>query len=238
MNCLDLRRAIGTDPHRLDPVAEQHLRECPRCQEAQQRALMLERRLGAALAISIPDALADRILLAQTTAARHERVRPAWLRYAAGVALAVGAALVAQQALRHPASLPQLAISHLDHEPLALNARTALAGAEVRGLFSALGAPIDDLAIPVHYANDCPLGGRMSAHLVLQRESGPVTALYVPGERLPRQDFVDQDVRGRQAPIGRGTVILLAAESNDFDLIEQSLRTAFGERIDTAVGGP
>ncbi|MBP7625203.1 MAG: DUF3379 family protein, partial [Xanthomonadales bacterium] len=76
MNCLEFRRAIGTDPRGLDAAALAHRAQCPRCSEAHERALGFERALVAAIAIPVPDTLAERILLHQTTAALPEpRVR-------------------------------------------------------------------------------------------------------------------------------------------------------------------
>ena len=244
MNCLDFRRAIGSDPRGLDAAAVAHRSECPRCADALERALGFERTLAAAVAIAVPEGLAERILLRQTTAAMHEPVlrRFAWWQIAATVVISVAlAASVGWRWFASTAALADLAVAHLAHEPFALSARARVPEQEVRTMFAALGAPITRSPGVVNYLNDCPLGERMSLHMVLQRERGPVTAMYVPKVREPRRDFDRAGVRGRESTIGDGTLILLAADAREFDAIESAFALAFGDAAsgsDSAVGAP
>ena len=241
MNCLEFRRAIGTDPRGLDAEALAHRASCTRCSDAFERALPFERSLAAAIAIPVPDNLAERILLHQTTAALHEpraRRLPVW---AIAATVCVGIALAATLGWRlftATASTTDLAVAHLAHEPFALSARAEVDGAEVRAMFASLGAPIAHSPGSVHYLNDCPLGGRMSVHMVMQRDSGPVTAMYVPKLHEARREFERAGVRGREAPIADGTLILLAADAREFDAIESQFHRAFAGGDGSAVGAP
>ncbi|MBL0040270.1 MAG: DUF3379 family protein [Xanthomonadales bacterium] len=241
MNCLEFRRAIGTDPRGLDAAALAHRAQCPRCSEAHERALVFERSLAAAIAIPVPDTLAERILLHQTTAALHEpRVRSLRIwQIAAGLVVGIGlATAVGWRVFTANAATTDLAVAHLAHEPFALSARAEVASADVRAMFASLGAPIAHSPGAVHYLNDCPLGSRMSVHMVMQRASGPVTAMYVPKLREARRDFDRAGVRGREATIGDGTLILLAADAREFDAIESQFHLAFAHGIGSAVGAP
>jgi hypothetical protein len=241
MNCLEFRRAIGTDPRGLDAAALAHRAACPRCSEAHERALQFERSLSAAMAIAVPDNLAERILLHQTTAVLHEpraRRMPVWSIAAACV---VGIALAATLAWRMfvaNASLTDLAVAHLAHEPFALSARAEVDGNAVRAMFASLGVPIARSPGAVHYLNDCPLDGRISVHMVMQRDSGPVTAMYVPKLHEARRDFERAGVRGRESTLGDGTLILLAADAREFDAIESQFQYAFAGGDGSAVGAP
>jgi hypothetical protein len=241
MNCLDFRRAIGGDPRGLNAEAHAHKATCARCADAHERALGFERTLVAAIAIPVPEGLAERILLRQTTTAMHEpREGRRWLwPVAAGVALTIAlAATVGQRLLQPPASLQELAVAHIAHEPLALSSRAVVPMPEVRAMFAALGSTLPGNPGAVHYLNDCPLGGDMSVHMVLQRASGPVTAMFVPGRKEPRREFERAGVRGREAPVADGVLILLAADAQEFDAVESAFQRAFSGADAGAVGAP
>lgn len=241
MNCLEFRRAVGTAPHHLDEDALAHRAACPRCNEALERALVFERSLAAAVAIPVPDNLAERILLRQTTAALHAPRAPLrswWSIAAAGVLGIALAALFGWRWWSANATLADLAIAHLAHEPFALSARAEVDEDAVRAMFASLGAPVARSPGTVHYLNDCRLGERMSLHMVLQRDSGPVTAMYVPRLHEPRRDFESVGVRGRETPVGAGTLILLAADAREFDAIESQFRRAFAGGDGAAFGAP
>jgi hypothetical protein len=241
MNCLDFRRAIGSDPRGLSGEAHTHKAACPRCADAHERALAFERTLGAAIALPVPEGLAERILLRQTTSAIHEpgtRKFAIW-QIAAGVLLMIGLAVTFGPRLLMPStSLQSLAVAHLGHEPLALSSRAEVPALEVRAMFAALGAPLARSPFAVHYLNDCPLGSDVAVHMVLQRASGPVTAMFVPGRRGLRRDFERAGVRGRESPTGDGVLILLAANARDFDTIESGFQRAFSASSSDAVGAP
>jgi len=241
MNCLEFRRAIGTDPRGLDSAAHAHRNQCRRCGEAHERALDFERTLMLAAAIPTPDNLAERILLHQTTAALHEPRMPRVPLWAIAATCVIGIALAATAGWRTflaNAATTDLAVEHLAHEPFALLARAEVADSDVRALFAALGTPITHSPGAVHYLKRCPLGGRMSAHMVMQRESGPVTAMYLPKLHEARRDFERTGVRGREAPMGDGTLILLAADAREFDAIESQFQLAFSGHNSMAVGAP
>ncbi|MBK6726700.1 MAG: DUF3379 family protein [Xanthomonadales bacterium] len=241
MNCLEFRRAIGTDPRNLDETADAHRVQCARCSDALQRALGFERTLSAAFAVPVPEGLADRLLLAQITATRHEPARPRWRNWSLAAALLLSIGLGAAFAWRWiglNAPMSDLAIAHLAHEPVALSSRAIVAEDDVRALFAALGAPLRHAPGTVHYLMNCPLGHHRVAHLVLQREHGPVTALYVPRVHEPRQDFNRAGVRGRELPVADGTLILLAASDREFDAIGAEFQYAFGAGDSGAVGAP
>ncbi|MBI2398665.1 MAG: DUF3379 family protein [Xanthomonadales bacterium] len=239
MNCLEFRRAIGTDPRSLDEAADIHRSQCSRCGDALQRALAFERTLGAAFAVPVPQGLADRVLLAQTTAALHEPARRRWPALALAATIVLSVALGAGFGWRWfslNAPLADLAIAHLAHEPFALSSRALVAEAEVRGQFAALGAPLQHAPGAVHYLMNCPLGRHRVVHMVLQRESGPVTALYVPRLHEARREFGRDGVRGREQPLAGGTLILLATSDREFDAVAAQFRGAFGGSDSGALG--
>jgi len=71
MNCLEFRRTLGIDPSSTAAAFVAHREQCARCAEAHARAQAFERRIERALQVPVPESLADAVLLAQTTVARH-----------------------------------------------------------------------------------------------------------------------------------------------------------------------
>ncbi|HET7842931.1 MAG TPA: DUF3379 family protein [Xanthomonadales bacterium] len=223
MNCIDYRRQLAAVPDALDASALAHEAECPRCTQARGEAQQFEAALRGALAVPVPDSLADRILLHQTTEARRARgVRRravAW-RVAAVLALAVAGGLFWRvQQVNQP--LPDIAVAHLSHEPYALASRAQVPLAQVRTMFAARGVPLPGDPGEVDYLNLCPLGRDAAVHMVVQTDRGPVTVYYVVGRHVPaRAVWQRNGVVGRSVPMADGTLVLLADHDDRFDALE------------------
>ncbi len=228
MNCLEFRRAIAVQPKQLDASARAHRDECPRCAQAQIGALRFEAVLDRGLAIPVPAEWADRILLGQTTMARQQssgRRTVIW-RIAAGLALTAGIVSVSWLALAPQQSLAAISIQHLGHEPMSLSAQEVVSGVALRESFERLGVKLLHSPGTFSYLRICPLGSRRSLHMVMQQRSGAVTVIYVPGERVARNDFAEQDLLGREITVSGGALVMMAASRADFDAIEAGFRAA------------
>ncbi|MDZ4812696.1 MAG: DUF3379 family protein [Pseudomonadota bacterium] len=229
MNCLEFRRAIAVQPKQLDATARAHRDECPRCAQAQISALRFEAVLDRGLAIPVPAEWADRILLGQTTMARQQssgRRAVIW-RIAAGLALTAGIASVSWLALAPQQSLAAISLQHLGHaEPMSLNAQGVVSGVALRESFERLGVKLLRSPGNFSYLKICPLGSRRSLHMVMQQRSGAVTVMYVPGERVARNDFAEHELLGREITVNGGALVMMAASRADFDAIEAGFRAA------------
>ncbi|MBK8286192.1 MAG: DUF3379 family protein [Ahniella sp.] len=228
MDCLEFRRELAAQPQHLGVEATRHRAECRACAEAWQRAIGFEQRLHHVMAVPVPEGLADRILLRQTTVTRQgTRVaRQGWTRIAAGLVMAIGVAGVGYLGLRSPDSLASASVAHLSHEPFALDRTEPIPAAEVARAFADSGVALKAPLTQVTYLVHCPLNGKRSLHLVVRAEGQAVTAMYVPGEHQGDADFVDQQVVGRHREIGPGTLVLLAGSDQAFDRIEAGFRAA------------
>jgi hypothetical protein len=218
MNAPDNPRRPGSDDKVVDLAAH-------RASGGAEHDPAFEARLARALAVPVPEGLADRILLHQTTLARRERTGGApfggW-RAAAVLALAIGAGVGLYGFNRPVSALPDMAVAHLPHEPYAMSARGKVAPTQLRALFGADGIKLADDPEGVNYMMRCDLGDETWAiHMVMQREEGPVTVFYVPGHREPqRSAWQRAAVLGRSVPLGEGTLVLLGANDASFDAIE------------------
>lgn len=225
MNCLEFRRELAARPLDLGTQAEAHRAACPACAEAWVRAAGFESRLQSVLAVPAPPALADRILLRQTTQVRH-RSRQGLSRLAAGLVMALGMIGIGYLGLRSEDSLAAVSVAHLGHEPFALQRTDLVAQADITRQFLAQGIALKAPLSGLTYLTRCPLGGRQSLHMVVQGAGGPVTVMYVPGHHHGAADFHEGQVVGRHRDIGSGTLVLLAPDGQAFDAIEAMFRGA------------
>lgn len=183
MDCEEFKRRLLTDPMDTDPEFRGHARRCPPCAAEAERALAFEAELRRALAAETGEPLPD-----DADAARRRR---RWLL----LALLPLLAAVAWWVL-HVAPIPfgdaagralgQMAVAHVASEPELLDTagRRAVPVRQARLLLRNLGVD----ALPrlasgptLRYAGPCRIGEQAGAHLVMDGDRGPVTALVLPG---------------------------------------------------------
>jgi hypothetical protein len=225
MNCLEFRRLLGSDPLATAPGFARHRAECARCAEAAARALEFEATLRRALQVEPAAGFADSILLAQATRQNRQRTRArrdGLLALAAMLMLALG---VGMQIEARP--LSTLAVKHLSHEALALTSTTPVPPESVRKAFAQFGIALRDVPVAkITFVACCPVGRSKSVHLVMGG-GDPVTVLYVVDRAsAQREDFQREGWRGRSVPLGQGTLVLLARDSDRFDAVEALWRSA------------
>lgn len=230
MDCLEFRRQLNIDPHCADAAFARHRQECPRCAEAQQRAIAFEASLRRALQIPVPEQLAESILLTQATR-QHRRMRRyarrgGWLALAATAVLAVGIGWHA-----HAHSLPSLAVAHVTGEELPAMKLTAdLPAAAVRGAFARRGVELPDVPADISYVQCCPLGRYRTVHMVMPGAKGAVAVLYIVGDRVgERNEFARNGWHGRSVPLAHGTLVLVAHNAERFDRLETVWRNALDD---------
>lgn len=241
MDCLELRRQLGTDPRLPDPAARAHLESCPGCRDAHARAQAFDMRIAQALAVGVPEGFADRVLLAQLTA---ERQRPGGRGFRYGwIALAAAAALiVAIGVVRRPGSvgpsLPDLVVAHVTGEERpALDLRAPLPSADVSRAFADRGVTLASVPPDVSYVQKCPVGGYKTVHMVMPRDNEAVSVLYVTKYRAQGvTNFERQGLHGREVPIADGTLVMVAANTAPFDGLEHAWRDALQGPAQTAAG--
>ncbi len=240
MDCLEFRRRIGAEPHSRDPELLAHRDGCAACMAAWERAQHLEHGLQEALAVPVPDGMAERVLLAQATGERrrHGRRRHAGLAIAASLLIVVAGGLLTWRHL-DARSLPALAVAHVSAEMDAFGPTGAVSAQAVVGDFTARGTtlrgPVPD---GTTFVRDCDVGSHAAVHMVTRRDGEPVAVLYFPGQRVAEtRDFSRQGWMGREVPTRNGTLMLLA-DGGSMPLlaaVERDWRAAIdgldGERI-------
>jgi len=181
MNCLEFRRCKLADPRRLPEEARAHVSGCPSCAAFAREVDETERELERALAVPVPEGLADRALL-------HARApRRAWRRWALAASVLAALALGAFQFARQdqPALYAHLAIEHVVMEPQSFTTvRNADADA-FRAVVQEFGATLKEIPGTIRYIRLCPVEGGYGWHVVFETPAGLATLLLVPGKHLP-----------------------------------------------------
>jgi hypothetical protein len=240
MDCLEFRRLIGADPRTTDPAARAHLETCARCQDAYSRAQAFEARIANALNVAVPEGLADRVLLKQLTVERRRGgLRHGWIALAAAAALVVAIGLWRLDRAS-TASLPALAVAHIEgHEKPALAYRDPIAAANVERAFADRGVALKSVPAGVSYVNKCPLGDWRTVHMVMPEGDQPVSVFYVANYHANgAENFQRGGFAGREVPLGDGTLLMLAANDAHFDALEHTWRNALEGPAAAAAGSP
>jgi hypothetical protein len=184
------------------------------------------------MSMPVPDGLADRILLAQLTGERQRRrsnrARTTWIALAAAACLVVAIGIL-RRPHSAPASLSDLVAAHVTgpYERDALRRQAALPDAMIKHAFVDRGIELASVPSGISYVSECPVGDYRTVHMVMPRNGEPVSVVYVTRHRVPvSADFQRDGLAGREVPIGDGTLVMLAQNSDSFGALEGSWRDA------------
>lgn len=236
MNCLEFRRRLGSEPASTLVAFVTHRANCPGCAAAQLRADEFEARIRRAVSIQAPVNLADRILLAQTTELRHglrnrRRVFSALILAAAASIVVVF--VVLQRPTQQMPILAAMVDEHLHkHVVTAAEASVEVPRQEVIDVFAQRGVSLAKVPNDVNFVDKCPAGPYKTVHMVMSQDGAVVSVVYVvdapPQSRI---DFRSDGGYGREVPVGKGTLVMLAASNKGFDTIENAWKSAMDAGI-------
>ncbi len=232
MDDLEFRRRIMADPKARDPelVAARQANEA-NAQFADD-VLELDIQLEQALKIDVPEDLADRILFSQTTrssSSAHQWPRK-MLALAASVAFIAGL-LIGQLQWQNifvtpaHASLPDMAIAHVQHEQRFVQgideqASNVQINAKMQPLAAKLTA---DFPYHVYYLNHCGFGQANAVHIVFAGEQGKVTLFLVPLPTAKAVQFHQQGMTGVVEPLKQSSLIIVGKQGEDISKISAAI---------------
>ena len=241
MNCLEFRRRLGSEPASKLADFVAHREACPHCATAQSRADEFDARIHRAISVPVPVNLADRILLAQTTEMRHgaRNRRRGWIAFSIAAAASIVVAFVALQ--RPSATMPALAgmvFEHLQkHVVSAVDSDSAVPKQSVMDAFAERGVSLASIPDGINYVHKCPAGPYKTVHMVMPEHGVPVSVVYVvDNASVQRADFSHEGMRGREVPLGKGSLVMWASAGADFDAIESSWKSVMAESIALEAG--
>ena len=228
MNCLMSRRLLLTSPRVESPEQRQHIDECPSCARLLRELTALDSQLGDAALVSVPEALADRVLL------RHRGTRFWHFASAAFLVLAIGASLVAVPALSEldlfgrgvdavgPAHPAVAAITLVADEQLELpnSGNTVLMADELKRLGIALHG--DAYA---YYAGKCQLAGAPCDLIVVSTQDAYASVVLMPEYTAVKRFIVeDRQMTAVVNPAKSGTYIVVARSPQLARRIDRMIR--------------
>jgi len=227
MDCLEFRRHLLADPFSQDPDFVAHKQGCTDCRGALQRAEGFEDELRHAFEVSVPDELADQILLGQTTATRRSRFRNGWLM-ALAATVVIGVGLTALLLPGANADIGEYVVDHIRHEPQAMSAMEIVSQDEVSTLFSYYGVELAGNVGEVTFAAPCAMYKGAGVHLVMRSEEGaPITVMYMPEVNI--KDRVNLELHGFDGvvmPLTRGVLAVVGYEGQALGGVENLVRSA------------
>ena len=225
MNCEEYRKAIAAEPS-FDGGAG-HLGECDACRAYRRDILELDKMIGRALSLQVPELEMPELPDIDTVTAMPKRrwSTPAFLTLAATVVLAAFIGLRVTNTGSEYGSLGQEILAHIDHEPGSLLVTDVpVADAQLAQVVPASIARLDHSAGLITYARTCPVNGKTVPHLVLQGERGPVTIILMPDEKVSAPETVEgESVHGVILPVGDGSIAIFGEREEALDRIERKL---------------
>lgn len=210
MNCLDYRRTILVDPNNSDTGLLAHMRDCTACASFQHDQLAFEGQLRDTMNVEVPEGLAARILLRQSTGIIQEKRRQHRLyAVAASFVLAIGI-VIGVQLNQFTQPLDQLVLAHVNDEPQHLQDRLNIGYTKVQAAFNVLDMTVSGSLGTVNFISNCNIRKEQGVHIVLQGKYGPVTVLVMPSENLAtRRVISDQRFHGIIIPTERGSFAIV-----------------------------
>jgi len=227
LTCLEARRELQTEPERPSEALRAHLESCPACARAAENAREFESWLHRAFNVPVPDGLAERLLLAQTTRTRYRFPRLG-LALAAGIVLALAVGVTWQFGARpisDAGAVEKYVVDHIHHEPQAMTATGQASMDELKSLLGDYGLKLaGDLPGKLVYVKRCPTPHGTGVHFVVLTDSGPVAFYYMPNERIHGPMKVSaEDLAGYIESFHSGSVALVSRRGEDMDAAARQL---------------
>lgn len=235
MTCFEFRRLLLVQPRELSSGQHAHATGCASCARAAQDAAAIDSaRAQRVLAVSAPDALADRILLRQKM-----RGGPRYGLWAVAAMLVLAVGIGARVYRSHDSDRETVATARsvgannpavaaisfvLDHEPRLLQENRSGDPAVMRAGFQKLGLRIPGGPVNVRYLGKCPVPGGTGDHVVLETPEGRVTVILVPDYPVGSRVMVaDRNMTALASPRGAGGYIVVARSPETIKQIERML---------------
>lgn len=221
MNCLDYRRALLAGAGETEDMRV-HRIGCASCRETHKEHLVFEGELRRALAVPVPEGIAERLAWPAMRPARPDRRR--FLAAAAVAAGAVGVGLYAWRGRDDPMAMACIDFVMKDETKSITMGAMPRAEAE-RMLADTLPLARIESIGSIKHISPCPLGEGTAYHVVLMVPQNKVTLLVMPD--TPMQKPVRAEEHGMYAtvvPLRKGSVGIVGMSAAVVDSIAGALK--------------
>lgn len=215
MNCLEFHRQALTEPSARIDEYRQHALDCADCRRFLEKTDRFERSLRLALEIDVPVGLHSHIKLERTLRReRRRRRRSHRIAVAAGVLslVTLGGLLTyrVHELSVATEAFEMAALGHVYAEVAYLSNKEVVPLFAVNQVLAPFGGVLDAGFGPVNLASQCPIHGRLGAHLIVPGRVGPVSIIYVPHPQVrDGARFTDRRFQGRVVKIGTGALAII-----------------------------
>ena len=226
MNCLAFRRAKLADPNRLSDEALAHVTGCPLCLAFARRIDVNEKRLARALAVPVPDGLADRIVLGATGRKPSSPYRLWALAATVLLTSGIGLAWLIRTPTEPQYDFAASAIAHVKHEPESFTTIKDADPARFATILANFGADMRAPIGKVRYVKLCPVPEGTGWHIVFETEDGLVTLMLIPGHQ-PRGKNLFEEKDGMSALVraaGQGYYVIVAENRAKVESTDRMLK--------------
>ncbi|MDG1750352.1 MAG: DUF3379 family protein [Thalassotalea sp.] len=202
MDDLLFRRNIYADPKTTDPDVISAKKSDPAKQKFAQEIEQLDEHILAALNVSIPEELSEKLILRQSLASHQQQKKSSRIKLAlaASVAFAVGLTVNHLQFSHAYSSVGDYAIAHTNHEAHYFNNNTEakVTLASLNKKMASFNGSFSDGLGELMMADFCRFDGMKSLHLVLKGQTSPVNIYIVPAnEHLTfMKEFANGELNG------------------------------------------
>lgn len=185
MNCLEFRREKLADPRRLSREAASHLGECAACRGFAIEINDNEAHLAAALAVPVPEGLAERVVLRRKTGSLlFAKASPRLWAMAAAVLLTLTFGFQQWKEFGSQ-EYARLAIEHVMHEPKSFTTARLADPRLFRTVLENFGGELQGSIGRVRYMKLCPVPEGTGWHIVFETEDGQLaTLILIPARRM------------------------------------------------------
>jgi hypothetical protein len=202
MNCEEFRTVVGAEPNTTQPDVLAHAEQCAECARYREEMQAMDRLIYRALAVDVQPAAAPKL----------PQSNPRVWRMAASVLItAIVVAFTSIWLLTPRDTFAAEVIAHIQEEPDSLLITSeSVSNEQIEKILGAARMRLKPGVAHVSYATPCDFRGRLSPHLVVQTEQGPVTVLVLPEERQrPREHIDEEGFQGVVLPAPRGVIVVL-----------------------------
>ena len=202
MSCEEFRTIVGAEPNTTRPDVLAHVEQCADCARYRQEMQAMDRLIYRALAVDVQPAATQPL----------PKSNPRVWRIAASVLItAIAIAFTSIWLLTPRDSFAAEVIAHIHEEPDSLLITSeSVDVVALEKLLGAVGVRLKPDAAHVSYAAPCTFRGRLTPHLVVQTEQGPITVLVMPEEsRRERQEINEDGFQGVVLPAPRGIIVVV-----------------------------
>lgn len=228
MHCLNSRRSLLANPQARNQQLIAHLSECDACRQLAARLVRDEALLQEAIAVPVPEQLAERILLRHHLHSQRfaQRSVVSWIKstlqslaqlsqsksmgFALAASMVLAVALgVSLQANRSPSDWSEVVLAHVISEENGQVKPDALAAPDLANVLHSYGLNLAGRLGTVKYVGYCSLPGGRGVHAVVDTPNlGQVTLVLPPpgtrahADHTQRNGYAAQMLNINQASIG------------------------------------